>query len=69
MFKVGDRVRGISKAYTITKTGWKGVVVEVRKNCIVVQDFRKVGSKDDKFCVDPEYFELFDKIHLTESYV
>ena len=57
-FKVGDIVVGLPEAdtrYSITKSGWTGLVVEVTENAINVEGVNDIGQII-KFNLDPNYF-------------
>lgn len=59
MFKVGDRVEGLSDLYIITSKGWRGVVVKV-----IAETHLQVrplyGDEEDIYYVPAEHFKLIE---------
>ena len=73
MFKVGDKVIGISNQYVITSTGWKGVVVQILDEDDIevegIDEFEEKSERESTYRVSSLSFELLEVVCLTKSYV
>lgn len=63
-FKVGDIVVGLPEAdneYRSTCSGWKGLVVQVLADRIMVEGINSITGDIREFSVDPKYFRKIEE--------